>query len=372
MTMGLSAGDLAGVELAGIVAYLRATGWREADSFARTVVWARAVSEDDTEVLVPDSRQLRGYESSVAELLATLSAVERRPRTEVLRDITSTNLDVQYIRTTPDGPSGTIPLHEGYLAIHGVRDLFLFAATSAVSTDRPAVLPSTKPLEAQGFLDTVRLGQTGSGSYVLRLETPLPQANTTPPLSSRDVLLHLHAAVSAAHNAAVDSVERQDLTHFADRIVDGVSANLCEALTKIGGLRQSEFDMRFAWAPAAPVEEETPAVAFDQGQINALKRGARFLRELPVLQRATVVGQVVDLHRAPQDRLGKVQLEGTVQGQEAALVTMQLPSNWYDLAVVAHGEREHAQLQVVGDLRFTGRQYVVSGVTSVEIIRESR
>jgi hypothetical protein len=33
----------------------------------------------------------------------------------------------------------------GFLAIKGVHDLFLAAATSAVSSQRPTVLPSQKP-----------------------------------------------------------------------------------------------------------------------------------------------------------------------------------------------------------------------------------
>lgn len=58
----------------------------------------------------------------------------------------------------PDGPSGSTPLHEGYPAAKGVHDLFLAAATSAVSSERPTVLPSQKPAQAKGFLDQVRAG----------------------------------------------------------------------------------------------------------------------------------------------------------------------------------------------------------------------
>ncbi len=156
MPAGVPASELASVDLAGIIAYLRATGWREAGTYVRTVIWTRTVDGTEAEVLVPDSAELRDYATRLAELVSTLTAVEQRPAADVLHDLRSPTLDVQYIRMMPDGPSGSTPLHEGYLAIKGVRELLLAAATSAVSSERPTVLPSQKPPLAQGFLDQVR------------------------------------------------------------------------------------------------------------------------------------------------------------------------------------------------------------------------
>jgi len=311
MPAGVPASELASVDLAGVITYLRATGWRETGTYARTVIWTRIIDGAEAEVLVPDSAELRDYPARLAELVSTLATVEQRSVTDVLQDLRSPMLDVQYIRMMPDGPSGSTPLREGYLAIKGVRDLFLAAATSAVSLERPIMLPSAKPPQAHGFLDQVRLGQTSRGSYVLRVETPLPPPSLKPPVSSRDVLLHLYQATSAAHEAAARSTD--ELFAFDARVGDGVSANLCQALADIGGQRRSAFEVRFAWAPAAPVEQDTPTVRFDQSLITELRAGARYLRQLPVTGTATVVGRVVELHRTPIDQLGKVQVEGTVE-----------------------------------------------------------
>lgn len=329
----------------------------------------------EAEVLVPDSAELRDYATRLAELVSTLSAVEQRPAADVLQDLRSPTLDVQYIRMMPDGPSGSTPLQEGYLAIKGVRDLFLAAATSAVSLERPTVLPSAKPPQAHGFLDQVRLGQTSRGSYVLRVETPLPPPGVEPPVSSREVLLYLYQATSAAH-AAARSNERDlfgpDHFAFAERVGDGVSANLCQALADVGGQRRSAFEVRFAWAPASPVDLETPTVRFDRPMITTLKAGAKYLRELPVIKTGTVTGRVVDLHRTPTDRLGKVQVEGVVEADDQrheSRVTMRLAPQQYDLAVTAHGTGR--PLRVVGELRHTGRQFEISRVASIEIVPPS-
>lgn len=372
MLTGIPADAIVGIDPAGIIAYLRASGWREAGSYGQAAIWTQTVDGAEAEVLVPISAELRDYPIRLAELVSTLTTVEQRPAADVLQDLRSPTLDVQYIRMMPDGPSGSTPLHEGYLAIKGVHDLLLAAATSAVSSERPTVLPSQKPPQAKGFLDQVRLGQTSRGSYVLRVETPLPLPDIEPPVSSREVLLHLYQATSAAHDAAHSS-RNGDLTPFLERVGEGVSANLCEALGDIGGQRRSSFDIRFAWAPASPLQLDTPAVHFDPPAITALKAGAKFLRKLPVTETATVIGRVVDLHRTPMDRLGKVQVEGVVEeaGQRhEGRVTMRLAPRDYDLAVSAHGTGR--PLRVVGELRHTGRQFEISRVSGVEIVLPPR
>lgn len=373
MPTGMTRRELAAVELAGVIAYLLASGWREAGTYEGAVIWTNPADSDegdaDAEVLLPTSSQMGDYPNRLAELIDTLSEVEERPAADVLRDLRSTGVDVQYVRTIPDGPSGTIPLHEGFLAIKNVRDLFLAAATSAVSDTRPTVLPSQKPPEAQGFLDRVRLGQTGRGSYVLRVETPLPEPDAQPAVSSRDVLLHMYQAANAAHDAARGRTGR-DLGQFAERIGEGVSANLCDALAGIGGLRRSPFELRFAWAPAAPVREPTPTLTFDSESIATLKSAAGYLRKLPTTAHVTVTGRVVDLHQTPMDRLGRVEVDGLVQepGTEphSARVRFRLPARSYELAVLAHGQRK--PLRFTGPMRHTGRQYEMTEVATIEIV----
>jgi hypothetical protein len=151
MLTGIPADAMVGIDPAGILTYLRASGGREAGSYSQAAIWTQTVDGAEAEVLVPISAELRDYPIRLAELVSTLTTVEQRPTADVLQDLRSPTLDVQYIRMMPDGPSGSTPLHEGYLAIRGVHDLLLAAATSAVSAERPTVLPSQKPPQAKGF-----------------------------------------------------------------------------------------------------------------------------------------------------------------------------------------------------------------------------
>lgn len=365
----LPADALTAVDLAGAAAYLRATGWEETGRYHRAVVWTAAVDGGRAEVLLPTRSGVGDYATRMADMIGTLSSVERRPEPEILRDLQSTSVDVQLVRTMPDTPPGTTPLHEGFLAVKGVRDLYLAAATSALSDQRPIVLPGKRPPDAHSFLDRTRLGQPGQGSYVLRVETPLPEPGLQPLVSSRDVLLHLYQATNAAHEAA-QAARENSLSEFTERVGDGVSANLCDALADIGGARRSPFELRFAWAPTAPVGLPTPPLAFDRDTITTLKSAVRYLRELPTAERATVIGNVVNLHRTPMDKLGKVQVEGEVQEPDQTRagqrVVLRLPADAYERVVAAHGAGRRVRL--VGALRHTGRRFEMSEVTEIEIL----
>ncbi|GAA4539829.1 hypothetical protein [Amycolatopsis samaneae] len=363
---------LATIQLADIVTYLHAAGWREGGPYSRSVVWRLTVDGDEAELLVPADPKLRDYANGVSDIVETLALVENRTPQEIVRDLRSARVDVHYVRTIPDGPSGTIALSEGLRAVQGTHDLLMAAATSTVSPIRPSVLPSSKPDAAKAIISNIRLGQTGEGSYVFRIESPLPEAGVTPLYSSRDALLHLHQAATSALEAA-ELVRGDDYTAFAERIGDGVSANLCEALTNLGGQRQSTFELSFSWAPASPVAIDTPLLRFDSRTIPVIKRGGKFLRKYPTVAAATVTGRVVDLHRTPTDKLGKVQLSGIVdaEGKRRAeeRIVLRLGLRDYETAVTAH--RDGNELRVTGPLRHTGRQSEVIQAESVEVLPAS-
>jgi hypothetical protein len=366
---GLTANELAFVDLTDLVSYLRSRGWQEAGKYARAVIWTRDLREGQAEVLVPERSDLLDYPRRVGDIARTLSAVERRTVGAVIQDLLSSRIDVLHVRTLP---GGSVPLLEGYLAVKGVSDLLLAAATAAALPERPPVLPTRKPYRerAQEFLDQVRLGQPADNSYVLRVEVPLPLPDVVPLVSTRDVTTFLYQASSSALEAAGE-VRGDDLSEFNERVGDGVSANLCAALAAIGGERQSPYELSFGWAQAQPVEHDTPSLKVDQQAIGTLRRASDYLSTLPVSESAIVIGRVVELHRGRTDKLGKVTLKGDLEasgvGRREGRVTVRLDPRAYDVALTAHANDQ--LLRVTGSVRDTGRRYEISRVDSVRMVQ---
>jgi hypothetical protein len=356
---GLNAAELADVLPQEAAAYLGATGWRTSTSYAVASVWERDIAGARVEILLPTTSQLDDYPARIADLLRTLAVVEGRSRKDILDELRFPLLDMQQIRTTPPTPSGTTLLHHGYLATKGVHDLFLAAATSVALQDSQPVMPRSKPRAARNFLELVRLGPSGRGSYIIRVQTalnvPSRLANVVQP---RTVLLHLYGALKATHDAADDARNTQNIEVFAQQVNRGVSANICEALMDIGGPDNRPFDFQFTWAKPRPVDQPTPKLDFSSDHIAILRQASKYLRSLTTMDRATVRGMVVELKRRSRQTPGKAVIEGVLEtaGQATSeqRVPVILPEEFYDLSLQAH--RDGRQVFTSGTLRTTRRR----------------
>lgn len=377
MTSVSDMGELVAITPAEATSYLRSTGWQETGSYGRATVFTRLMAGDEVEVLLPQSTDLRDYPARMTELLDTLSVVEGRPSGDVLRDLRSPLLDVQYIRTMPDTPSGTTPLDEGFRAIRGVRELYLEAAALALAARDGAETPPAGFTRPKEFLDQVRLGTTTAGSYVLRVETPLNSDGraTEPDVGLRAVLLHLHRVSTAAHAASAESARAGTPRPFESYVGQDVSPKLCGALAKLGGLGKYPFEMRFAWARALPAAQSAnlPAeLRFDQEQALALNTAVRYLEKLVTPRPATVEGRSSQLTQDNPNAPGRVIIDGKVITDEGTIedqkISVTLPVAQYDRIVEAHRPARGARVVVRGMLRAAGQRWEFTEVAGVEIV----
>lgn len=362
--------ELADITPADVATYLSAAGWREVGPWRRNVVWSIERGGREYEILAPDDAELRDYGERVSDLVGTLTEVENRGFSEILLDLRSLLVDVQYLRTEPRSPSGSIPLREGVKAVRGVHDLFLVAATTASLSSPMAVLPANNPSEAWRFLDHVRLGESKRGSYIMRVETPLGTTTDHLPLAPRVVLSGLYRAVSAARAAAIESLSADDVRPFGDVIEQGVSANLCEALVAIGGNAGSAFEFHFAWAPARPMDMRTPDLRFDRGLLSSLSEAGKHLRADVHSRMSTLSGRVIRLERAQPDGTGEVLITGllTFDGVQTPRqkVSLTLSAEQYREAIRAHDN--NLVVMVTGRLVEYRKGQHLEGIESFEIL----
>lgn len=341
-----------------VAIYLSRTGWVVHTTYPKALVWGKESEMGSAEVLAPLTHTIDDYQARITELIRTLALTEGRAKDEVEFELLFPNLDVQHIRTKPLGPSGTTPLHDGYLALKGVRALFLAAATSATLPTPVAVLPSSRPQRARNFLNQVRLGPTGQGSFIFRVETslivPADQEDAIPP---RQTLLGLYGALEGARLAADTVLESGQIAAFDEQIATGVSANLCEALILLSGQSNQGVDLDFTWSRFHPVSRATPTIAFHPPHVAILRRAMNYLRDQTRARPAEIRGVVVELRSKSPRTSGSVVVEGVLQveGSEPARrrVTVQLDDQSYMRALDAH--RNESPVAVTGIFQDSAR-----------------
>ena len=159
-------------------------------------------------------------------------------------------------------------------------------------------------IEATGFVNQVRLGQTEQGSFVVTLLTPV----VPPPVPAlfsdledgdapieRRITRRLTEALGVTRKAT-EKAASGDGTEFDDAVTGGVSANLCEALVKLIGPFPT-LDVGVTWARTRPMTSVVDTFRFGETDVPILNEAARgFRSQEPQLNRR-VFGIVRRLRR---------------------------------------------------------------------------
>ena len=155
-------------------AYLQSKQWFE-DGKIRSVatIWHRH-REEDAEVVLPFS-YVKDFRLRVRDALSALASFEKREVLDVIGDVKRPFSNVINVRVIhADTEDGSIPINDGALLISKAKDLLAAAAQAVYAKRRHYSGPA--PKDARNYLDTLLLGQTEIGSYVVNVIAP-NQAN---------------------------------------------------------------------------------------------------------------------------------------------------------------------------------------------------
>lgn len=325
--------------------YLSSTGWAPEQRLERATLWSRREDDGDFQVLVPGDQHLRDYASRVSDFLTTVAAVEERPIRLLLDDLETTGADTLSFRLLPSGPSGTIPLFNAVDALAGVRELVV-SSTYALMSEQRMLVQGRRPDAALDFARTVRLGTPRAGSWAIAAQLAVPRVDdgADPPLARR-VSLQMHRAVRACFAASGEAQREFDLGLFLRRTSEGVSANVCDALAKLGR-DDVPYDVRFNWAVQLPSSVPARSFRFSARRIEVLRTAAEQLKVAVPDGEVTVEGQVSKLRRDIGEG-GQATVRGpisTVYGSSERSVRVLLPDVLYQRLVDAHGRRQHVRV----------------------------
>lgn len=344
-----------------LATYLAATGWQSDGLVGKYAeVWHRPAGEDrdDAEVVVPQVASLRDYQQRVRDALESLSDFQARPVDTILDDIIGQKADQISVRVFHhDVAEGTIPLDDGVLLNEKARDLMVASVLSTLSKRRH--FTGARPPEAKQYLDSLRLGQTEVGSYIVNVIAPIlpvqaDQQSIEAVPFARVVTQTLTAGLDALDKAIDRFAAGEPMTVFDDAVGQGASANMCDALKGLSGT-QSTRGIEISVAPSGlePVSSATQTFVFSAERVSVIETAGEYYKENYVLPNRTITGFVKRLDRPHDQEVGTVQIEATLPDGTERNVAVELGPQNYEEAYAAHGAKQVVECS--GDLHVNSR-----------------
>ena len=220
----------------------------------------------------------------IARLRAELDAVLGFDNGASLPDAALADCDLARIRLPKTASDGSIPISAGARIIRESRCMLLAAACSA---SRPArAFRAQDHKRALRYVDSARLSHAESGGFAISLLSPIRQ----PPDGAQPVddepfprcaTRKLASGLKALRESADFSNGGDNFAAFEERVEDGVSANLCDAVGKMVGKRNPvEIEISVKWALAIPPPKEGGApIRFSGPDARILDEASRFLKK---------------------------------------------------------------------------------------------
>ena len=341
-------------------AYLTLHGWRELEQVG-TKGWI--YGKGDIEVPLVSDKSLGDFSARMAELVKAVADDERRSQLYVYNDLMVSDSDIVRLRALKGDEFGTLPFRDGVSLYEDAKKMMQASACSVVEYRtyyRNCNFPAVRE-----YIDSVRLGQTERGSYVLTLLSPIPRvtpaARTETELEEehpfpRQVTRRLGQSWQALHEATMEAVEADDFAPFERRAEFGLNANLCESVAGLVSHGKGA-ELSIGWAATLPMDEPIPPKTFlPSDKVSVIHEAAlEFKRNEPEMD-VRFIGKVVRLDRDPEAFDGRATLLLDIKNRMRK-VTLQFPQDEYNQVI--HAFKEKSLISIEGDLLDDGGHYEV-------------
>jgi hypothetical protein len=363
-----------------VAAYLRAHNWVLDEHYEdRESFWSSGTGPGETELLLPLRMDFRDYALRVSDALEVLEVAEGRPRNDILKEIVTAIFDVVRVRVdNPNSRDGSLTLDDGVQLFDNARKMVTSAARSTY--EKRAQFIATMPDQVSDYVRKVRVGQTERGSYIVNILSPVisdydeERLFSTEPYEQEDsfdrrVMHTLAEGLEATYSAAKENVYDPRYAKFEEAVPVGVSANLCEAIAKIGqsgGNTGVEIDLRWALA-RPPQESRNHKTYFSAVAIPIIEEAGRQLRSTPSREQL-LRGYVIKLAREKGlGEAGSITIS-TVIEDKLRKVGVDLSAAQYQRAVRAHEEDQ--PIALFGKVERRGKSFLLRDPRDLEVVRE--
>ena len=361
---------------------LEDSGWNVAGRRSGMYVRLRPPGQERYSVLIPLDREAPDYSGSMR---AALTDIDRL----VAHDTLTSNIPARLIvepsdsfrfRAESSAPIGLIAWTQGERLITSARKVL--AAGAKTHIERQSYYGNRFGQFANRYLDTVLMGQTAPGSYVVTAFAPatgfVPLSVSsigTPPMfeldsditSTRAIGLSVMRAAEATKEAVEHYRERDSLSGFEELVSSGVSYEMTVALS--GLVEGSDgADISVEWDPALepPTDSPSSRIEIQPSDLDVLTRASSHLASnVAPPQRVTIMGRVHLLTQREAGGPGVIGIENLSPDKPKKL-RVHLSDEDYHRALRAHDENR--AVLVEGQMEREANIYWVYDGRLVEVL----
>ncbi|QWF80673.1 hypothetical protein [Amycolatopsis sp. CA-230715] len=358
-------------------------GWRLVGG--KDGLYSRWTYGDDrsTRILIPLDDSKPDFSELLTDAISSLTAFHTDAAQRVLRALAARPGDELKFHKDSDAPTGTIRWDSGQGLIQSASNTLI--ASAKASSDRRPAFRNSNWFIAREFLQSVLMGQTEIGSYVVTAYAPPDQElferesqkRTVARRSSagihtgREVVEVMTGALQVTREVIDQYHDSGHVEEFDAAVEHGVSKELAVAVQ--GLVKDSDgASIKVEWSrdfdallvPELSIRTGTTEVEFSPTDYPILERASIRLGSATDSLFVTVVGSVEVLTR----KVGSVGVVAVnvLRGTSAKKVRVRLPAESYEIALEAH--RRMDAIKVTGRQERSGNYYWLYDAHNVEIV----
>jgi hypothetical protein len=352
-----------------VAGWLRMRRFEHSGSYGKYgAIFARENNGRTEELVLPTSPQARDFGRRMAELVNDLAEAEDRSSNEVLTDLTLAPFDVVKIRSPDADDYGAIRLTAGLELHEEAHNLILASANATASPLRRRTWRGRRFEEVGAYLNSVRLGQSQRGSFVLTILSPWDFTFEADPnldlgdTFGRRVIRSLASALKATESAIREGVAL-GAEPFRNAYTAGVSSNFCKALANLAR-EGAGIDVSVEWSPLRP-ENEPVSIQLRREDSAVLTQAANLLVESEIEPDVGLVGLVANIDSPIESFDGIAVIQTQIDG---VFRKVRVKFEEAERRRIFDAASDRRWIRVVGDLRRDRQRLLLLNPRDVEQI----
>lgn len=382
--------DIESIDPREVATLLSRSGWAQRggreNAYTRWILASEEQSAHPATVILPLDRAMQDYTDLLTDSLSTLTLLAsqgNQPVQLALARLTQAPGDELRFRKNVETIRGAVPWPTGEDLFAAARGILVAGAKTRVS--RRAYYGQTNGGFAKRFLESVLMGQTELGSYVVTAFTPsqkffpereskgektqLPNVGS---YSGREIVYSIVQSLESTQEALAHFKKTQSYSGFKENVRKGVSREMTESLYMMAlGSESADVTVELA-LPMALLEPSEEAAAesfrtftFSGDDAEALQQASMRLRSAAPTKFVNAIGWLSVVARPKRGQAGIVRMK-VLEGSDAQTLQVRLTEEQFEIAAAAITADQG--VSVSGRQEKDGNRYWLYNATDLKLV----